>query len=85
MAIHEKSKLKHDFRILLKFYQVCPNAALISDEEEDSDSSDEEGEGEEEKVKSWQERLTSFERLIFIKAFKEEKVRESYDEKRHFK
>jgi len=51
---------------------VCPNAGLKTDGDSDSESEEEEGNAEEEK--SWQEKLTSFERLMFIKAFKEEKV-----------
>ncbi|KAK3733193.1 hypothetical protein QZH41_008554, partial [Actinostola sp. cb2023] len=75
--IHSFKGLKNDLMkkpitITMGTLKVCPNAALQDDEESDDDSSDDED--EEDKEKSWQERLTSFERLMFIKAFKEEKV-----------
>ncbi|KXJ13494.1 Dynein heavy chain 6, axonemal [Exaiptasia diaphana] len=76
--IHSFKGLKEDFMkkpitITMGNIKVCPNAAVKSDTESDEESDNEEEEEGEDK-KSWQDRLTSFERLMFIKAFKEEKV-----------
>lgn len=59
--------------------QVCPNAPLLSQSSGDgrstatSDSTEATEEGEEEQT-SFSSRLTSFQSLVFVKAFKEEKV-----------
>ena len=62
--------------------QVCPNAALLSESKDDgrttatSESTEVTDEPEEEEQQpSLGERLTSFQSLVFVKAFREEKVK----------
>lgn len=62
-------------------YQACPNAPLLSAGKEDSDgrstatSESTEATEEGEEQPSLADGLTSFQKLVFVKAFREEKVR----------
>ena len=59
--------------------QINPNAGIEDEEEEkeddsDSSSSDEESTTEGTAEPTWNDKLTSFQKLVAIKAFKEEKA-----------